>query len=394
MIVKEPCLQGLDDTDLYKESVRKVYMARYAGVPAVFQFQDRRPHRLYNDTFLAALKEQIAHIGTLRFPSESIDYLGKTTPWLGREYLEWLRNWKPKPEMVEPTVKDGLLNIRIEGAIEDASPWELYLMPTISELNFRLIQTDWTWDGQVERFLEKRKKLSQLPAWVEYGTRRRRNWMTQYMVVENSVGTPGFAGTSNIRLSRKFGLTAKGTYPHELVQTVSAMESLRYANRFTMEIWQEIFKSNLGTALPDTFGLGSFLRDFSRSLAMLFDSVRHDSGDPLEFAFKMIAHYQKLLIDPMSKTLIFSDNLNPDKCLEIDKALEGKIRRAYGIGTNLTNDFPGSLALNMVIKLIMVNGINVVKLGDGVGKRIGDPEAIAEALYVHLGIPLRESLGA
>ena len=42
----------------------------------------------------------------------------------------------------------------------------------------------------------------------------------------------------------------------------------------------------------------------------LFDGVRHDSGDPFEWGEKLIAHYQRMRVDPRTKTLVFSDSLN------------------------------------------------------------------------------------
>ena len=387
-MITEPCVQGLDDTDLYKESVRKAYLAKYPGVEGVFQFQDRRPHRKYDQYFLDALNEQIQYIGTLRTEPATINFLAAKTPWLGKEYLEWLRNWKPDPSMVEAKVEDGLLDIVVRGPLEDSSPWEIYLMETVSELNFKLIETDWSKDGQREGFRAKLPLLTQLDAWSEFGSRRRRDWETQSMVVEESIGQKGFVGSSNIRLSRLNDMTPKGTYPHEWVQAVSAMESLRYANRFSMKIWQEIFGGWLGTALPDTFGSDAFLKDFTRALALAFDSVRHDSGDPLEFAEKFIRHYVGLGIDPMTKTIIFSDNLNPQKCLDIRNALLGRIRTAFGIGTNLTNDYPGSPALNMVIKLVKVGGIYVVKLSDTPIKQIGNIDALRVANWIFKNLPL------
>ena len=44
--------------------------------------------------------------------------------------------------------------------------------------------------------------------------------------------------------------------------------------------------------------MDAFLRDFDLYFAKLFDGLRHDSGDPLEWAEKAIAHYQRLGIDP------------------------------------------------------------------------------------------------
>ena len=45
--------------------------------------------------------------------------------------------------------------------------------------------------------------------------------------------------------------------------------------------------------------------------------LRHDSGDPVEWGEKAIAHYKKLGIDPLSKVLVFSDNLDLTKALDL-----------------------------------------------------------------------------
>ncbi|MDP1465721.1 nicotinate phosphoribosyltransferase, partial [Klebsiella pneumoniae] len=84
-----------------------------------------------------------------------------------------------------------------------------------------------------------------------------------------------------------------------------------------------------------------FLGDFDLYFAKLFDGLRHDSGDPVQWAEKAIAHYHKLGIEPMSKTLVFSDSLSLPKALEIFRALRGRINVSFGIGTNLTCDIPG-----------------------------------------------------
>ena len=55
------------------------------------------------------------------------------------------------------------------------------------------------------------------------------------------------------------------------------------------------------------------------------DGVRHDSGDPLEFADKTIAHYRQYGIDPLSKTIIFSDRLDYEKVKHIAEYCKGKI---------------------------------------------------------------------
>jgi nicotinate phosphoribosyltransferase len=168
---------------------------------------------------------------------------------------------------------------------------------------------------------------------------------------------------------------------HEWVQGVSALVGLRYANRFAMEAWNDVYNGDLGIALADTFGSNAFFRDFDGRLARMFDGVRHDSGNPFSFADQAIYHYERLRIDPKSKTIVFSDSLDVDKCVELQKAFGDKIKLSFGIGTHLTNDVPGTTPTNIVIKLTGIDGIPVVKLSDDMRKAIGDPKALDIALW-------------
>jgi nicotinate phosphoribosyltransferase len=64
------------------------------------------------------------------------------------------------------------------------------------------------------------------------------------------------------------------------------------------------------------------------------------------------------------------------------------IKCVFGIGTHFTNDFDGSPALNMVIKLRSIDNVQVVKLSDDLGKATGDADALRVAKYIFFGIPL------
>ena len=143
-----------------------------------------------------------------------------------------------------------------------------------------------------------------------------------------------------------------------------------------MELWTETYGGNLGIVLTDTFGLDAFLKDFDAKYARLFDGVRHDSGDPKIFADRIIDHYKKLGIDPMSKTIVFSDGLNSDTAIELADYCRGKIKVSFGIGTYFTCDLPGIIALSIVIKLFMINGLDVIKLSDDDGKNTGNRKRI------------------
>ena len=53
----------------------------------------------------------------------------------------------------------------------------------------------------------------------------------------------------------------------------------------------------------------------------------------------------------MTRWLVFSDGLDIKKAVEIANHFRGRALVSFGIGTNFTNDIPGSKALNIVIKI-------------------------------------------
>ena len=71
-----------------------------------------------------------------------------------------------------------------------------------------------------------------------------------------------------------------------------------YSNWYALDAWVREYGVLNGIALTDAITTDCFLRDFQLTYATLFSGVRHDSGDPVEWGEKMIAHYRKLGIDP------------------------------------------------------------------------------------------------
>lgn len=143
--------------------------------------------------------------------------------------------------------------------------------------------------------------------------------------------------------------------------------------------WSDVYEGDLGIALSDTYTTEVFFKGFKKKLAKLFDGVRHDSGDPFSFVDKVVDHYKKMKIDPMSKVIVFSDGLNPELAVEIKEYCAGKIKSSFGIGTNFSNDV-GVKPLNIVIKvsevLVYKEWYPCVKLSDNPGKHTGDPDEI------------------
>jgi nicotinate phosphoribosyltransferase len=174
-----------------------------------------------------------------------------------------------------------------------------------------------------------------------------------------------------------------GTHAHEWFMFHAARYGFKMANAMGLEHWVNVYRGDLGIALSDTYTSEVFFGQFDKMFSKLFDGVRHDSGDPIEFADKVIAHYQKMGIDPKSKTIIFSDSLNYKKVAAIADYCSGKIAMSFGIGTNLTND-AGLEPMNIVIKMTAAfpkdgEWTDVVKLSDEPGKHTGNQDVIALA---------------
>jgi nicotinate phosphoribosyltransferase len=166
---------------------------------------------------------------------------------------------------------------------------------------------------------------------------------------------------------------------------------LAYSNKLAMKEWFDEYQGDLGTALTDTLGTDLFLMDFGPLLANCFTGVRHDSGDPIEWGEKIIAHYEKLGIDPKTKTLLFSDSLDFDRAQKIYNHFRGRIKVSFGIGTYLSND-TGTTPLNIVIKLQYVNGHPVAKLSDDWGKSMCQDDGYLEYLKGAVNYRLTEGI--
>jgi nicotinic acid phosphoribosyltransferase len=89
--------------------------------------------------------------------------------------------------------------------------------------------------------------------------------------------------------------------------------------------------------------------------------------------------------DRAAETIVFSDGLSPELAARLSPHCEGRIRCSFGIGTNLSSDFEGSPALNVVIRLTSIDGIPGVELTDDPAKATGRPDTLRVAWWTILG---------
>ena len=389
-LIDTPIVQSMMDDDMYKFSQQMAFMELFPDAVGEYRFKNRGAHR-FNQDFIDTLNFQIQNVlPELRTTDEEIEWFGKKCPFLKPWYLDALRNFRYDPNGIECRLdEDNDLVWSAKGIVSEKMMWEVKMMATISEIYFKTIDTDWSMSGQVELAGQKAEALENAGCvFIDFGTRRRRNYETQDIVVRemHDAAKFNFVGTSNVHLAMKHDLTPKGTQAHEWFMAMQALEGVRNSNYYAINNWVRVYNGSLGIALTDTLGTELFLKNFSTRYAKLFDGVRWDSGDPYWYIDIIVNHYKSLGIDPMTKTIIFSNALNCEKAIKIHNYCEGKIRDGYGIGTFFTGDFgKSSPPLNMVIKLWAINGIPVVKLSDDLGKEIGDSDALRVAKWMVRG---------
>ena len=374
MMKLSPIIVSLLDTDLYKFNMNQVMFHKHTNLNGVYIFKCRNKDVTFTQEMVDEINAQIDHLCTLKFTDEELDYLGSLR-FIKSDYVEFLRLWHPIRKYVRcwRDNYDGQLNIEVEGPLFSAMQFEIYLLEIVNEVYFRM-QYDYLelLDSAKERLENKLEGLRDNKytfKFAEFGCRRRLSREWQDFVLRGLLMTGKCVGTSNVYLAMKYGVKPIGTYAHEYVQMYQGVKgvTLAYTNKMAMDEWFEEYKGDNGTALTDTLGTDLFLRDFDWLQATCYTGVRHDSGDPIEWGEKLIAHYQNLGIDPKTKTLLFSDGLDFNKAQAIYDHFKNRINVSFGIGTYLTNDTAVD-ALNIVIKLQYVNGHPVAKLSDNPAK--------------------------
>jgi hypothetical protein len=109
-----------------------------------------------------------------------------------------------------------------------------------------------------------------------------------------------------------------------------------------LDEWRQVYGGNLLIALPDAFGTTSFLRHAPDWVAD-WTGFRPDSARRSRPARRSSPGGAPRGRDPREKLLVFSDGLDVDAIERDYHHFDGKVRMAFGWGTDLTNDFIGCL---------------------------------------------------
>lgn len=385
-------LTSLLDNDFYKFTMQCGVVQLFPKTKARYTFINRGKHE-FPEGFDKALRTAVDAMAELKLTKDEKAFLVKNCPYLSPLYLDFLEGYRYDPSEVHIAQEDNDLKVTVEGHWYRTILWEVPLLAIISELYYQLMNaTAWTDAQVIANTREKELLYKELGVvFAEFGTRRRHSYHVHDIVMRTLLEGYGstFMGSSNVHFAMKYKVKPIGTHAHEWFMFHAAEYSYKMANALSLEHWVDVYRGDLGVALSDTYTTDVFFKQFDKKFSKLFDGVRHDSGDPIVFAEKTIAHYKKMGIDPLSKYIIFSDGLNPKKVQAITEACKGKIGISFGIGTDLTNDV-GLRPMNIVMKLTEVltsddEWVPTVKLSDEPNKHTGDPKMIALAKGI-LGI--------
>ena len=378
-------IRSLLDTDLYKFTMMQVVLHHFPGAHVEYRFKCRNAN-VDLTPYAQEIREEIRALCSLRFTAAELDYL-RGFRFMKSDYVDLLGLFQLDDRFVEVAPRPDSpteLDISIKGPWLHTILFEVPVLAIVSEIYYRnTVKAPDLDEGRrrLQAKIELANGVTETDFRIaDYGTRRRfsRAWHEEVIRTLKGGLKSKFVGTSNVDLAMRENLTPLGTMAHEYLQACQAVgPRLIDSQHFAFEVWAKEYRGDLGIALSDVAGMDAFLRDFDLYFCKLFDGVRHDSGDPFDWGEKLIAHYRRMRIDPRTKTMVFSDQLNIPLAIRLYQHFKERSTLAFGIGTNLTNDL-GYEALQIVIKMTRCNGQPVAKISDEPSKTMDyDPSYVA-----------------
>ncbi len=375
-----PIIKSLLDTDFYKFTMAQAVYHNYPVAIVKYKFKCRNNK---NIPYEEEIKKEIDHLCTLRFQEKELSFLS-SFPFFTKDFIRFLRFFQLNRNYIKIYNDENLfLHIDIEGPWISTIFFEVPTLAIVSEVYCKHKSVNLDGEPDIEWTMKEgnnilENKINHLSEhlktghiagfkFADFGTRRRysRKWQEKIIeALKEQFRHYLFVGTSNVYFAQKYGLKPIGTMAHEWVQAHQQLGPiLKQSQKHAFDVWCQEYRGRLGTAISDTLGAKLFLKDFDLYFAKLFDGCRHDSGDPVSWCVKLIEHYDKLGIDPKTKTAVFSDKLDFETAIELHEMFHDLINVSFAIGTNLTNDL-GITPLQIVLKMVECNGKPVAKIPD------------------------------
>ncbi len=390
-------IKHFTDDDMYKFTMCCAVIENFPRTQVRYKFNDR-DNTVYPEGFAEELRQQIKMLENVIITEEEIAFLRKKCSYIPAWFCSYLKGFRYDSRWVRIRQDaNGHLDIEFEGCWSNTILLEVKVLAIVSELYYMMIGESERLDYEAyrqESWAKAHRLIEAGCTFSDFGTRRRASFQAQETVVramkecQDSMSGPGrFIGTSNVYFAMKYDLVPVGTMAHELICAIAGMYGPQMANYLAMKTWASTYRGTLGTFLYDTYGWRIFSLNFSEDYANMFKGLRVDSGDNFHELDLIISKYRSLNIDPRTKQIVFSNGLDVDKAIEIQRYAQNKCIPSFGIGTHFTNDFKGVKPMNIVIKLVAVKiteswpfYCSTCKLSEDKGKYSGDKATVRRFL--------------
>ena len=397
----DPIVRSLIDTDFYKLLMCQSIFRNKPDTQVTFSLINRS-----DDVPLAELidegelREQLDHVRSLSLSRGESTWLRGNTFYGKRQmfrpdFMEWFEGMRLPPYHLE-RVGDQY-ELTFEGAWHEVMLWEIPALAILMELRGRAVlnrmgrfELQVLYARAMTRVWEKIEVLRDEKGLsiADFGTRRRHSFLWQDWCVQAMQEGLGraFTGTSNCLIAMRREVEAIGTNAHELPMVYAALaeddDALSQAPYAVLQDWHDEHEGNLRIILPDTYGTKGFLDNAPDWLAG-WTGIRVDSGDPATAGEVAINWWRARGEDPLKKRVIFSDGLDVDNIINLQRQFSERTNVSFGWGTLLTNDFRNLVPddalspFSLVCKAVTANGNPTVKLSDNPNKAMGPEGEIA-----------------
>lgn len=397
----DPIVRSLIDTDFYKLLMCQSIFRNKPDTQVTFSLINRS-----DDVPLAELidegelREQLDHVRSLSLSRGESTWLRGNTFYGKRQmfrpdFMEWFEGMRLPPYHLE-RVGDQY-ELTFGGAWHEVMLWEIPALAILMELRGRAVlnrmgrfELQVLYARAMTRVWEKIEVLRDEKGLsiADFGTRRRHSFLWQDWCVQAMQEGLGraFTGTSNCLIAMRREVEAIGTNAHELPMVYAALaeddDALSQAPYAVLQDWHDEHEGNLRIILPDTYGTKGFLDNAPDWLAG-WTGIRVDSGDPATAGEVAINWWRARGEDPLKKRVIFSDGLDVDNIINLQRQFSERTNVSFGWGTLLTNDFRNLVPddalspFSLVCKAVTANGNPTVKLSDNPNKAMGPEGEIA-----------------
>jgi len=383
-------ITSLLDNDLYTFSVCFFYLNKFARAEGIYEFTDRN-NTIYPKNFAKKVTKQIKLMENIIITDDEIDFIEKKCYYIPKWFFTFLKGYRfDSNEVTVSQDEVGHLSIKIQGKLWKTVFWEVPILALVSELYHNSLGDfdNYNYKLEYQKSYDKISKMSDNDVrFMEFGSRRRASKAHHQMVLKSfsdytkfNTTKSALLGTSNVYFAKMFNMNVLGTMSHQIISAVASFYGPLEANNTTMNLWEDVYSSDLGTFLYDTFTRKVFLDNFSQKNARLFTGLRVDSGDNFEAFQDIKSKYESFGVDPKSKGIVFSNSLDVDSAIELHKKINGEMNDTYGIGTSLSCSIDDVKPSNMVIKLTSARITekrefrDCIKMSDDYGKYTGNRE--------------------